>query len=165
MTTRNVITLVLLWISVLSWSVYVGGTIYQMVVIDPIWNASLPESLGAFFKGTNFLQNIVNFFGPRTMPVRYLPLLGLLFFGWDLPKHRPLFVIAAVCMTIGLVFTLAYIYPINAILFTQAGGDHTVEEVRAMAHNWIVADRVRLSVISVGYLALLRALSIEIAKR
>jgi hypothetical protein len=34
-----------------------------------------------------------------------------------------------------------------------------------MAHNWIVADRVRLSVISVGYLALLRALSIEIAKR
>ena len=105
MTTRNLITLVLLWISVLSWSVYVGGTIYQMVVIDPIWNASPPESLRAFFKGTSFLQNILNFFGPRTMPLRYLPLLGVLFFGWDLPKHRPLFVIAAVCMTIALVFT------------------------------------------------------------
>jgi hypothetical protein len=165
MTTRNVITLVLLWISVLSWSVYVGGTIYQMVVIVPIWNASPPDSLRAFFKGTSFLQNILNFFGPHTMPLRYLPLLGLLFFGWNLPKHRPLFVIAAVCMTIGLLFTLAYIYPINGILFTQAGGDHTVEEVRAMAHSWIVADRARLLVISVGYLALLRALSIEIAKR
>jgi hypothetical protein len=165
MTTRNLITLVLLWISVLSWSVYVGGTIYQMVVIDPIWSASPPESLRAFFKGTSFLQNILNFFGPRTMPLRYLPLLGVLFFGWDLPKHRSLFVIATVCMTIALVFTLVYIYPINAVLFTQAGGDHTVEEVRAMTHSWIVADRARLLVVSVGYLSLLRALSIEIAKR
>jgi hypothetical protein len=94
-----------------------------------------------------------------------LPLLGLLVFGWDLPKHRPLFVIAAICVTVGLVFTLAYIYPINAILLTQAGGDHTAEEIRAMMHRWIVADRIRLLVISLGYLALLRALSIEIAKQ
>jgi hypothetical protein len=40
-----------------------------------------------------------------------------------------------------------------------------VEEVRAMTHSWIVADRARLLVVSVGYLSLLRALSIEIAKR
>jgi len=88
----------------------------------------------------------------------------MLFFGRGLPAHRPLFIVTAVCMSFVLVFTLAYVYPINAVLFTQAGGDHSVEEIRAMLHRWIIADRARFVVACVGYLALLRALSIPIIK-
>lgn len=159
MTIRDTITLILLWVSVLSWSIWIGGTIYQMLVIVPIWSAALPESLRAFFTGTNFNRTILRFFGPRWMPVRVLPVLGLLFFGWNLPGHRPLFIAAAACVTIGVAFTLAYLYPLNRILFDQAGANHTAEEIRALVRRWITADRVRLLLISVGYLAV-RALSI-----
>jgi len=85
-------------------------------------------------------------------------------FSGRLPAHRPLFIITAICMTFVLVFTLIYVYSINAVLFTQAGGDLNVAELRAMLHRWIIADRVRFVVTCIGYLALLRALSIPITK-
>jgi hypothetical protein len=62
--------------------------------------------------------------------------------------------------TVGVAFTLVYVYPINGILFDQAGGNHTDEEIRALLRRWIIVDRARFLLISVGYLALLRALSI-----
>ena len=160
MTTRDIFTLVFLWIAVLSWGIWVGGTIYQMAVIVPIFSASPPESLRAFLSSTDFLRHVVNFFGPRWMPVRMLSVLGVLICGWNWRAHRPFFVVAAFCITAGVVFTLAYIYPLNAVLFAQAGGNHTDEEIRAMLRAWIFADRVRLLVVSIGYLALLRAMNI-----
>lgn len=66
----------------------------------------------------------------------------------------------AVCMAAGLLLTFGYIYPINDVLFTQAGGDHTADEIRAMVSRWVFADRVRLAIMFVGFLGLLRALSI-----
>jgi hypothetical protein len=164
MSTKNTVTVILLWISVIVWGIWFGGTIYQMLVIVPIWSDSLPQSVYAFFKGTSWNHNILYFFGPYWMPVRFLPLYGMLILGWGLPAHRPLFIITAVCMTFVLLFTLIYVYPINAVLFAQAGGDHGVEEIRAMLHRWVVADRARFAVGCVGYLALLRALSIPIPR-
>ena len=89
-----------------------------------------------------------------------LSVLGVLICGWNWRAHRPFFVVAAICMTAVVVFTLAYIYPINAVLFAQASGNQTDEEIRAMLRAWIFADRVRLLVVSIGYLALLRAMNI-----
>jgi len=62
----------------------------------------------------------------------------------------------------GLGLTLVYIYPINAVLFGQAGGDHPPEEVRAMADRWILADRIRFAAGFVGFLVLLRAFRLPI---
>jgi hypothetical protein len=31
-----------------------GGTLYQMVVIVPMWSAAPPESVRAFFEGTAY---------------------------------------------------------------------------------------------------------------
>ena len=160
MTTRDLFSLVFLWIAVLSWGIWVGGTIYQMAVIVPIFSASPPESLRAFLSSTDFPRHVVSFFGPRWMPVRMLSVFGVLICGWNLRGHRPFFLAAAICMTAAVVFTLAYIYPINAVLFEQAGGNHTDGEIRAMLRTWIFADRARLLVVSIGYLALLRAMNI-----
>jgi hypothetical protein len=143
MATRNVITVVLLWISVLSWSIWVGGTVYQMLVIVPMWSGSLPESLHTFLNATNFTHYVLRFFGPRWIPLRYLSLLALVACGWNLPTHRRLFLSATIMMVLGLVFTLAYIYPINHVVFDQAGAGLGAEEVRRLAHRWIIADRVR----------------------
>jgi hypothetical protein len=52
---------------------------------------------------------------------------------------------------------LFYIYPINAVLFAQAGGSHSGDEIRGMAGDWIFADRLRFAVGVIGFLAALQA--------
>ena len=160
MNTRTRITQTLLWLAVIGLSIWVGGTLYQMLVIVPLWNASPPESIRYFFLGTRYNQTIWNFFGPPWMVARMVPLVGALLFGWHLSSHRKWLLVTVICMAFGVVFTLFYIYPINNVLFLQAGGNHGAEEIRAMARQWIIADRVRFGVGCVGFLALLRALSI-----
>lgn len=160
MATRSLITQLLLWYNVLSMSIWFGGTIYQMLVIVPLWSSSPPESVRAFFQGTEYMRTIRHFFGPPTMLARGLPLLLGLIAGWELRTHRFWLAVPVVCMIVGLVMTLAYIYPINDILFAKAGGDLAPEAVRKLARQWIIADRLRLAIMTIGFLSLLRALSI-----
>jgi hypothetical protein len=159
MATRDIFALVFLWIAVLSWGIWVGGTIYQMAVVVPVFSASPPGSLRPLLTSTDFPSHLVNFFGPRWMSVRALSVFGALICGWHLRAHRPFFVVAALCMTATVVFSLAYIYPLNTALFGEPGSN-TEQEIRAMLHVWIIADRARLLVVSIGYLALLRAMNI-----
>ena len=156
---RNALTALSLWISLISWSIWLGGTIYQMLVVVPMWSRHLPESLVAFLRSTNFTRDVLKFFGPRWMPVRSLALL-LPFLDWNLLAHRPFLIVAACSVAASLIFTIAYVYPINAVLFSDTVEGRNIHEVQTLAHHWIVADQVRLLVVSIGYLALLRAVSL-----
>jgi hypothetical protein len=162
---RTRVAQVLLWYNVISIAIWFGGTIYQMVVIVPLWSASPPESVRAFFAGTDFMRTVRHFFGPPTMILRGLPLVLGLVAGWHLKAHCVWLLIPVVCTLIALVMTLAYIYPINAVLFDQAGGGLSGDAVRAMARRWIIADRVRFAIMTIGFISLLRALSIPFPAR
>jgi hypothetical protein len=164
MDARTRVTQFLLWFSVLALAIWWGGTVYQMVVIVPLWSASPPESVRDFFQGTRYNETIWNFFGPPFMVMRGLPVLLLAIVGWHQATHRKYFAIALATMLFGLILTWTYIYPINSVLFLQAGGNYSADEIRAMANDWILADRCRFAVMSVGFLALLRALSVPITK-
>lgn len=155
---RDRILVGLLWLSVLMLTTWVGGTLYQMLVVIPLWSASPPESVRAFFSGTDYNRTIFNFFGPPFMAARNLPLLLALLVGWHRPRHRYALLLAVVCFLVfGVAFTLAYVYPINEVLFQQAGGSSTPEEVRALVDRWIFADRLRFAVGLVGFFAVLWA--------
>jgi hypothetical protein len=65
--------------------------------------------------------------------------------------------IAVACLAFAVVFTFAVVYPINAVLFQQAGGTHSASEVKEMAEQWILTDRVRFAVGIIAFLALLKA--------
>ena len=52
MITRERIVRFFLWWAVLGFSIWVGGTLFKMLVIVPLWSASPPESVHAFFKGS-----------------------------------------------------------------------------------------------------------------
>lgn len=163
MTLRERILLISLWLSVLALTTWVGGTLYQMVVIVPLWSSAPPESVRAFFQGTEWNRTIVNFFGPPFIVARNLPLLAALIAGWHLPRHRRALLTAAVCFTgFGALFTVAYVYPINALLFEQAGETESADEVRRLASRWILFDRVRFGVGLVGYGAVLHAFRLPI---
>jgi len=162
MTLRDRILVAFLWLSVIGLSTWVGGTLYQMLVIVPIWNASPPESIRGFFQGTDFNRTIFHFFGPPFMMARSLPVVGALLAGWHLRGHRLPLVVATICIAFGVLFTLFYVYPINAVLFEQAGGGHSAAEVRWMADRWIFADRLRFGVGVVGFFAVLWAFRLPI---
>jgi hypothetical protein len=87
-TVRDRILLISLWLSVVALTTWVGGTLYQMLVIVPLWSASPPESVRAFFQGTEWNRTIFNFFGPSFIAARNVPVLAALIAGWHLPQHR-----------------------------------------------------------------------------
>lgn len=162
-TVRERALVVFLWLSVIALTTWVGGTLYQMVVIIPLWNASPPESVRAFFQGTDWNRTIFNFFGPPFIAARNLPVLAALAAGWHLPRHRRALLVTTLCFTVfGALFTVAAVYPINAVLFEQAGGSGSAELIREMARQWILYDRVRFAVGLVGFLALLHAFRLPI---
>jgi hypothetical protein len=148
---------VLLWYNVLSLAIWFGGTIYQMVVVVPLWNARPPDSVRRFFTETRYTATINNFFGRRTQVLRVVPLALLLVFGWAYPELRLWLAISALAMAIALAMTLAYIYQINDTLIFKAGGDLSGEAIVSLARSWIVGDRLRFAIMSIGFLSLLYA--------
>jgi hypothetical protein len=159
---RDHILVFLLWLSVIAQSIWIGGTLYQMLVIVPMWSASPPESVRAFFQNTNYNRLIFRFFGPPLMVARTLPAVLALIAGWHHLHHRGPLILAVSCLLFGVVYTLAYVYPINAVLFEKAGGNESDDEISAMATRWIQADQLRFVVGSVAFLAILWTFSLPI---
>lgn len=155
---RHRVLNICLWLSVIGISAWFGGTLYQMLVIDPAWSASPPDSIRNFLQATDFNRRIWNFFGPPFMAARCLPLLVALATAWQLPRHRTALLISVICF-VGIVIplTLLYIYRINDVLFAQAGGKGTPEEIQEMVRQWTAANRLRFAVGCTGYFSLLRA--------
>jgi hypothetical protein len=161
---RERILLISLWLSVVALTTWVGGTLYQMVVIVPLWSAAPPESVRTFFNGTDWNRTIFNFFGPPFIIARNVPLLAALVAGWHLPRHRRALLVAVLCFAgFAAIFTITFVYPINAVLFEQAGGTGSADEIRALVRRWILLDRIRFLVGLVGFAALLHAFRIPIS--
>jgi uncharacterized membrane protein len=156
MSIRNQALNFLLWYAIFAWGIWLGGTLYQMLVVVPLWSLAPPESLRAFFFGTAYNRTILHFFGPPFLAARTIPLILALALAWHLPKHRVLMVVAVACILAIGVFTIAYISPINAVLFEQAGGDRSAAELSDMVRTWIWADRIRLCVGVVAFVAILK---------
>jgi hypothetical protein len=146
MTVREQALNVVMWYVIFAWATWLGGTLYQMVVVVPMWSASPPESVRAFFLGTEYNRTIFHFFGPPFMAARVIPVLLALALAWHLPGHRAALGVAVLCLAATVVMTFVYVYPINAVLFEQAGGDHSASEIAAMVHKWIWADRIRFAI-------------------
>jgi len=98
------------------------------------------------------------------MVARVLPVVIALVLAWRLPRHRTPLVVAVLCLIAAVVFTLTTIYPINAVLFEQAGADLPGDEILQLVHTWIWADRLRFGVGVIAFLALLHAFRLPLAR-
>ena len=147
----------MLWFAVFAWATWLGGTLYQMVVVIPMWSSALPGSLQVFLATTDYYRQVQNFCGRPFMMVRGLPVLLALALAWSFPQHRRWLGLAAGCLVAAVMFTLGYVYTINDILFSQAAAGVPAEEVLRLAERWIWADRLRFAVGVVAFIALLRA--------
>lgn len=158
--TQHILFKSLLWLTVISLGIWVGGTFFHIVVVQPMWSYDPPASVRFFFRETRFNETIWNFFGPPWMVARILPLLLCIVVGWNTsPGNRWLLVTAGVCWIGITLYTVLYIYPINDVLFKQAGGDNPPAVIRDMVSKWLFADRLRFVIGTVGYLCVLRIFS------
>ena len=155
----------LLWYSIFAWGTWFGGTLYQMLVIVPMWSSSPPESVHAFFLGTEYNRTIFHFFGPPFMAARVIPVMVALALAWHRPKHRSALGVAVLCLVAAVAFTIAYIYPINAVLFEQAGSDLGAAEISELVRTWIWADRLRYGVGIIAFAAVLRAFRLPLLRQ
>ncbi len=147
-----------LWWSVIGASIWLGGTIFMMSVINPQWTANPPASVYNFFTHTAFNTYIWYFFGPPFMMLRSaVPQLLALLLGWQSKLHRRYLFITFIGTVITIVFTLAYIYPINDILMAEAGGNNTPEVIMGLTAKWVLCDRIRFVINLIGYIYLLKA--------
>jgi hypothetical protein len=142
---------------VVAWATWFGGTLYQMLVVVPIWAGSPPDSLRHFFEGTPYNRTILRFFGPRFMAARCLPAALALAVAWPWPLVRALLAVALVCIVVAVVLTFRWVYPINRVLFEQPAGSRPAVLTAKLAARWIALDRLRFAIVSVAFAALLWA--------
>jgi anthrone oxygenase-like protein len=161
---KNLFTIAIWW-AVIGGSVWIGGTVYMMSVINPQWSNNPPESVKHFFTQTSFNKYIWNFFGPPFMLLRtVVPQLLSLIVSWKSKIHKQYLLITFTCTIIAVLFTLFYIYPINNVLMFQAGGQNTPEAIRQMVSKWIIADRMRFFINFFGFIFLLKAFRLPVEK-
>jgi uncharacterized membrane protein len=157
MTLRTILYNIFIWWSVIGMSIWMGGTVFSMCVVVPMWSKTPPDSVRFFFGATEFNKYIWNFFGPPWMAIRNFPLFITTVLAWNLRPQREYLAMAAICTLFGIVYTLTYVYPINDILMIKAGADNSAEKIKEMVTKWIFADRFRFAVMTVGYFFLLKA--------
>jgi hypothetical protein len=160
MATHELVAQILLYITIILIGISVGGNVYEILVLDPIWSASPPESVRTFFQGTPYAKAMQKFWLSKLAKYSLFFLIGAVVLGWAVPARR-LWLILALCSTAATyALTLLYIFRRKIALFAKAGRDLSSDAIVRMTRQFLVADRVRL-LFKIGTVVfLLRALSL-----
>jgi hypothetical protein len=154
----------LLWVSVVSWGVLLGGKLFDHVVLVGAWSNNPPESLGLLPYGERFPVDTGDYFFPSSVAL-LLCSFGLFFSGWRTPRlYRLSLFLPPLMLLVILVFTVRWFWPANAALWNVAqgapGAMQEPGEIAAIVRQWVAFDRVRIAAGSVAFLLCIRAISV-----
>jgi hypothetical protein len=152
-----------LWASVLGWGIGLGAKLFDLIVVAGAWSASLPASFALLPYGPRFPINPGDFFQPLSA-VMALGILGALISGWRAPAQLRLWLWLGVIMFLIIwAITPTVFWPMIRELYGSAKGriSHTDAELVQLAHRWIKWDWFRVSLIAIGFVASIRAISLS----
>ena len=159
---RNYLGQSFLWGHIIFAAVILGGSIYEMRVINSVWSASLPESL-SFMRNPQYSVNPGRFWalvgGP---PILFL--LGALIFNWQSRRRRYLILVSFLCILINALTTALYFIPTLMIMFSPDGGGRSGAELTAMGNNWILGTWGRMTLLLVSLVVSVWAMSVSLPK-
>ncbi len=155
----KIITQILLWIAVIAWSLWIGGLMYETVVIMPLWSANLPQSVLEWNSRPNFVMNPTRFYVPIVITLILSLSLGMIL-SWKSRNQRLWLILSTVCAITAFVFTLIYFFPKNDVLFRNQNTGLSGEEITAIANAWIRGNWIRVGMMIVGFFAALKAFSL-----
>jgi hypothetical protein len=160
MTTRQLISQVILWLFIFSSSIQMGGAVYESFVITPLWAGSPPESVTGWNPVPQYAIEPVRFWG-RASPLYGLVTLAILIAAWFMPKAgRRWTLVAGVCALIAILSTLLFFVPIlRETIFTRGAG-LSGAEISSKVYQWVNWNWPRMVLVFVGWLAGVRALGL-----
>jgi hypothetical protein len=157
MTTRSLVTRTPLWLFVLSAGILLGGSIFEGVVLTPLWAGSLPESVTQWQYGS--IQS--RFFMVAT-PLYGLFSLALVIASWWMPRsQRKWALVAGICGVVVVVATSFFFLPILQKTQATRGAGLSGEEITRLVKQFETWHWGRWAVITLGWVAGLRALSLS----
>jgi hypothetical protein len=148
----------LLCLAIIFLGALFGGSLYDSIVMAPNYRIGIPQSLE---HARQFMAaaNPGSFFRVIA-PLTQLSILISLIFGWRRPARRKWWLIAALLLIVaGDVFTFAFHYPRNAILFHDPM--HTPPEIlERAAREWAYGNYLRIVLVGAALICALKALSL-----
>ena len=151
-----------LWTSVVGWGLGLGGKLFDLLVVAGAWSASPPASLALLPYGPRFPMNPGDFFQPLSI-VMAVSVVAALICGWKAPREFRLWLWLPVIMFLIIwALTPTVFWPMIRELYGSSIGriSRTDAELVRLAHRWIVWDWFRVSLIAIGFLASVRAISL-----
>jgi hypothetical protein len=154
---RSAIPQLLLWLFVISAGLVSGGSVFERLVVTPLWAASPPESVTQWKYGG--IQGA--FFGLLT------PLYGLFSLAlavatrWMPSRQRTWALVAGISGVITLIWTVLFFLPILQKTQVTAGAGLSGEEITRLVNQFQTWQWGRWALLFGGWLAGLRALSLS----
>ena len=158
---RSTVPQLFLWLFVISAGLVSGGSIFERLVVTPLWAASPPESVTQWQLGG--IQGA--FFGVAS------PLYGVFALGlaiaarWMPRRQRSWALMAGVSGVVTVVWTAAYFLPILQKTQVTAGAGLSGEEITSLVNQFHTWQWSRWALLIGGWLAGLRALSLTVSAR
>jgi uncharacterized membrane protein len=153
-------TTICIWIAIITTAISLGGNIFQMTVIDPIWSGSPPESVRFLASGNPLFEAVKRFHTNLLYRLALVFLLATPFLAWNVPETRKWLLSAVGIYLVIVLGTILYVWPINKALFEQAGGSLDAATITALTRHWLIADRIRQVLRLMAFLCLLRAMNV-----
>lgn len=156
------VTRFFLWISVIGWGIGLGAKLFDIFVLGSAYSADPPASLAYLPYGPHFPHDPGEFFQPLSALI--VPgVIGAAVAGRKAPfDYRVWLLVSATMFIIIWILTPTIFWPMIRELY----GAHTgklpknTPEIIALLHRWAVWDWFRTTLIAVGFLASIRAISV-----
>lgn len=165
MTKQFSIAQILLWLFVIALGIELGAGLYETLVVMPLWAATPPDSVLAYYHhnaaNPQFTLNAGGRFWMFATPLVGLTAIAALLSGLKTsPEHRKWRVAGTILALIVVISTFAWFVPNIIKLFSEAITRMSADELASLTNWWVRLNWVRAVVYAAGWLAALRALSI-----
>jgi len=154
---RILLTTVILWLFILSAGIITGGSIFEGVVLTPLWSHALPDSVRQWPYGT--IQS--KFFAVVTPLYALLSLALLIASHWMAAQPRKWARVAGLFGLIVVIATFTFFFPILQKTEGAQGAGLSGEEITRLVNQFKTWHWGRWALLIGSWLAGLRALSLS----
>ena len=147
---------VILWLFILSAGIITGGSIFEGVVVTPLWSHALPDSVRHWSYGT--IQS--RFFAVVTPLYGFLSLALLIASQWMAAQQRMWARVAGLCGLIVIVATFTFFFPILQKTEGTQGAGLSDAEIVLLVRQFKTWHWGRWALLIGSWLAGMRALSL-----
>lgn len=163
MSLRHPIEQTLLWLFVVLAAIVVGGGLYEMRVIVPLWANSPPESVWYWqaqrFTNPQYAPNAGVRFWIFVTPAHLVISLMTLVAAWKTQRRHRFWVISATIIFIMLhLSALFYFVPALEKIYNSRSLNLPPEEIISRVHLWVRGSWLRFAIALVGFFCGMQAL-------